>query len=237
MQELLPPPGTIRTLPDGRRLMSRPAPRSMGKLEPVYLPAAGSPGNGSFDMWGEVEVRNGPGTCFVENCNCDEFHFISRNKIVGQGLRHLINQGIGGTGVGNNSNGFPFATNDPTNSYIRVDTGSGATIDTTVGLVAPNTTNPNATTLAFTNPSAGVYRGSFTATWNSGTLTAITVTEIGIFGRLAVTLGTLATNNGANLTSLALFARLSVTDTEFSSFVVNTAAPLVIEYRVTNTFT
>lgn len=240
MQELLPPPGIIQTLPDGSRLMSRPKSGGMGVLEAVRLPPEGRLGD-KLELWGEAHVRNGPGKCLVPGCGCGMSHQVARNKIVGQGLRHIANMaflGVDATGASNDI--LPFETNDLGNSYIRVGTGSGATSDATTGLAAQVATNPTATTggpAGMSNPSSGVYRFSFTAVWNAGAITGATVTEIGVFGRLTSVLGTRFNTSSANAVALQMFARLSVTDAEFSSFVINTAAPLVIEYRVTLTFT
>lgn len=224
MLETLPPPGQVRTLEDGRRLMSRPMSGGLGKLEPLYLPS----GIGDrLEYWGEAEVRNGPGLCRIEGCGCGESHFVARNKIVGQGLRHLCNI----LRFGQLSGAVPaFETNQLARSYIRVGTGSGATIDTTTALVTQVATSPSSTSITLTNPSAGVYRTHFAATWVSGSITGATVTEIGVFGALGITLDSNVQTN------LALFSRLSVSDSEFSSFVINTAAPLVIEYRITYAF-
>lgn len=215
--------------------LMRPVSGNPGYLEPIprFDPRSGQSPKGELVVWGEAVIKNGA------------TEIRARNKIVGQGLRHMLNNGMLGftanCGSGINITYPPaFETNQLTRSYMRVGVGGGATTDTTTALTAVNTTNPDSTAIANDNPSSGVYRRKFTATWNAGTLPAITVTEIGVFGFLNTVLGTIpagsagATTNGVALT---LFARLSAADSEFTSFLVNTAVPLVIEYRVVWTFT
>lgn len=203
------------------------------------------PSAGELKVWGEAEVRNGPGICHVEGCGCGDLHFRARNKIVGQGLRHIYNCALNGFVFSYGSNNpvnatLPplFETNVQSRSNMRLGTGSLATVDGTTTLGGIINTAPDATAIATDNPSTGVYRQKFIATWNSGTLTAVTVNELGIFGHLVTGFNTTSsggqgTHGSANL----LFARLTATDGEFVSFTVNPAAPLVIEYRVVFTFT
>lgn len=204
----------------------RPAAGKLGLLEPIPRPKRGKAGT-RLEAWGEVIVKNGA------------TEFRARNKIVGQGLRHLVNSGfLGGQNAGGGTSNDPFATNDLTRSYIRVGTGSGSTIDTTTALVAQVATSPSSTAASFDNPSSGVYRNKFTATWNAGAITGATVQEIGIFGNLLLTLGTSRPSSAnSGYSALSLFARLSASDAEFTAFTINTAVPLTIEYRVVFTFT
>ena len=154
-----------------------------------------------------------------------ETEFVAHNKVVGQGLRHLVNalHYYCLAGGGNISISTGLGT-------VRVGTGSGATADGTTGLVAEVATAPSSVAYSTDNPVAGQYRAKMTATWNAGVLSAVTVTEIAAKG------GCLATLQSLTHTTNVLLGRLSVTDGEFASFLVNTAVPLVIEIRFTFTF-
>lgn len=61
-------------------------------------------------------------------------------------------------------------------------------------------------------PAVGTYRVSWIATWNAGTLPAIDVSEIGL---------SLCSDDS---------------DGDFTTFTVNVAVPLTIEWRLTFTF-
>jgi len=200
---------------------TRPIAGGLGQVEEVY-PA--SQGGGELRLWGEVEVRQG-----------DEVLFTARNKIVSQGLLHAIigitrNHATLGGASTYNPTARVFNINDLTRSWIYVGTGTGATTEGMTDLVTPVTTKPDATSTDQDSPVAGTYRLKFIATWNSGSLGAVAVEEIGVYGHLFTTIDSTASTNGR------LFARLSTTDSEFTGFTVNTAAPLTIEYRVVATF-
>ncbi len=143
-----------------------------------------------------------------------------------------------------------FLTGAPSASYghIYLGTGGGVTGPTTSNLTIANTTLPSSQSGNTSNPTTGSYRISYLATWNSGILTAITVTEVGLwlcyyssnstydwsatlkpFGWAA------AAGNSTDLNP-SFFSRLSVADGDFDAFVVNTAVPLTIEWRLTFSF-
>lgn len=173
---------------------------------------------------GEVIVRQG-----------DEVVAHGYNKIVGQGLRHIINA-IGGASGGTfctltATNTAPYGITAAGASAIRLGIGTGSTVDGTTTLVNQNGTAPNTVSQTYDTPATSTYRFRLTATWNAGTLPAITVTEIGIFGAVAASLG--ASGNSINY---GMFSRMSSTDGEFTPFTVNTAVPLSVEWRVSITF-
>ena len=126
------------------------------------------------------------------------------------------------------------------NSYIRLGTGGGATAGTTVSLSAPVATTPNSQAGTTSSPQSGQYRISWTATWNSGALTAITVSEVGLFlafGSSFSTLQSFGWSRNNNVVENAMFfSRLSSADNDFTAFVINTTVPLTIEWRLTLTF-
>ena len=126
------------------------------------------------------------------------------------------------------------------NSYIRLGTGGGATAGTTVSLSAPVATVPSSQAGTTSTPQSGQYRISWTATWNAGALTAITVSEVGLFLAFGSSFNTLqsfgwARNNNV-IENAMFFSRLSSADNDFTAFVINTTVPLTIEWRLTLTF-
>jgi hypothetical protein len=167
----------------------------------------------------------------------DKLKFASKGHIVNQGLIHMINALAASTT--NSSSGYKYLFSrewtGKTYSYMRLGTGGNVTTGSVTGLTTPVGTGPDSQAGATSSPSAGTYRVSWTATWNAGSLTAITVSEIGLFLYLQTGLQGFgwADFNGAGT---ALFSRLSSADGDFTAFVVNTSVPLTIEWRLTFTF-
>lgn len=231
---------------DGVEHIARAARGGLGRLE--WVPT--DHGDGEIRMWGEAEVRQPGclGTCFVEGCDCGEVHFIARNKIVGQGLTHILNMvTLSGIGAIQNSNNAstgqfiqaPFSSNQQTLSTILVGSGAGPTNAAQTALGSPILTLPTTTSYAQTGVTSTSVRWSLTATWNSGTISG-NVQELGVFGNLAISLG-MSINGQTNasndtLSNAVLFARLCAADAEFVAFNINTAFPLVVEYRFTVAF-
>ena len=125
--------------------------------------------------------------------------------------------------------------------------GGGVTGASTNGLTNANTALPSSQSGNLTNPATGSYRISYLATWNSGALTAITVTEVGLWlcyynATASKDLSQLKTFgfdwNAASMSdqTASFFSRLSEADGDFTSFTVNTAVPLTIEWRLTFSF-
>jgi len=167
--------------------------------------------------------------------------FKSRGHIVNQGLIGIINLlGSGLLSATTTGHGLPSRGMDTGQAwsnkvqYMRVGTGTGVTTGTMTTLVTINTTAPDSQSGAIASPTVGTYRVSWIATWNAGTLPAINVSELGIFLCLDVSLNTFeATCVPANA---QFFSRLSDSDGDFTTFLVNTAVPLTIEWRLTFTF-
>ena len=108
----------------------------------------------------------------------------SKGHIVNQGLIAITNLLSWSTITYNGSSNGGLSSYNFTpsgNSYIRLGTGGGATAGTTVSLSAPVATVPSSQAGTTTSPQTGQYRISWTATWNAGALTAITVSEVGLF--------------------------------------------------------
>jgi hypothetical protein len=160
--------------------------------------------------------------------------FKSKGHIVNQGLVDIINFFSAALTAGNTA--LPtYGWTTIGNGRMRVGTGTGVTVGTMTSLVTEVATNPNTQSGATSNPSAGIYRVAWIATWNAGTLSAITVTELGLYLNLSTALQAFAGTQPAG-SAFTLFSRLSSSDGDFSSFVVNTAVPLTIEWRLTFTF-
>jgi hypothetical protein len=164
--------------------------------------------------------------------------FKSKGHIVSQGLTELVNlMGVGGTTTTYGTPGSGWA--DQSRGKMLVGTGTGATTAAMTGLVTPNSTLPTTQSGLgwadqIANPTAGVYRVSFIATWAAAALTAITVTELGLFLQVDTTLR--AFNGTVTPANYVFFSRLSSSDGDFTAFLVNIAVPLTVEWRLTFTF-
>jgi len=167
----------------------------------------------------------------------------SKGHIVNQGLISVTNLlswssiTYGGTSTGGLSS-YNFTPSG--NSYIRLGTGGNATTGTVTGLTTPVSTVPSSQAGTTSSPQGGQYRISWTATWNAGSLTAITVSEVGLFLAFASSFSSLQafgwSRNNTTIENPLFFSRLSAADGDFTAFVVNTAVPLTIEWRLTFTF-
>jgi hypothetical protein len=160
--------------------------------------------------------------------------FASKGHIVNQGLIHIVNL-LSPTALAYSSglHGTSYQWTSRT-TYMRLGTGGNVTTGSVTQLTTLVSTPPDSQAGSSSSPSAGTYRISWTATWNAGTLTAITVSEIGLFLDLVATLQGFGWTYGGGGT--ALFSRLSAADGDFTAFVVNTSVPLTIEWRLTFTF-
>ena len=160
--------------------------------------------------------------------------FASKGHIVNQGLIHIVNL-LSPTALsyGSGLHGTSYQWTSKT-TYMRLGTGGNVTTGTVTGLTSQVSTAPDSQAGTTSSPGGGTYRLSWTATWNAGSLTAITVSEIGLFLDLVGGLQGFGWTYGGGGT--ALFSRLSAADGDFTAFVVNTSVPLTIEWRLTFTF-
>ncbi len=124
---------------------------------------------------------------------------------------------VGGSGV-------------PSIPSIRLGTGSGSTTASTAALVSIINTPPSSIAGSTSNPSAGHYLDAMTATWNAGTIAALTVTEAGLWMQLINALNTFGSTSAS--TSVLFADRVSSTDGDFSSFTINTSNPLSVQYQL-----
>ena len=162
--------------------------------------------------------------------------FASKGHIVNQGLIHMINA-LAASQTGSSGPYYLFSRDwtGKTYSYMRLGTGGNITQGTTTNLTTPVSTPPDSQSGATSSPGGGTYRVAWTATWNAGTLTAITVSEIGLFLYLNTSLQGFGWT-GFNGAATALFSRLSAADGDFTAFQVNPSVPLTVEWRLTFTF-
>ena len=161
--------------------------------------------------------------------------FASKGHIVNQGLINLINHFVVDRTA--SVRYFPsrsFAS-DTTYAYMLVGTGTDVTQGTTTDLTTADSTKADSQAGASSNPAGGSYRVTWTATWNAGTLGAISVAELGLFLHLNATLRAFGYTDWT-VTGTALFSRLSDADGDFTTFVVNTSVPLTVEWRLTVAF-
>jgi hypothetical protein len=167
----------------------------------------------------------------------------SKGHIVNQGLIAITNLlswstiSYGGSSSGGLSS-YNFTPSG--NSYIRLGTGGNVTTGTVTGLTTPVSTVPSSQAGTTSSPQGGQYRISWTATWNAGTIGAITISEVGLFLAFANSFGSLQSFGWSRSNTInegaMFFSRLSAADGDFVAFVVNTSVPLTIEWRLTFTF-
>jgi len=166
----------------------------------------------------------------------------TKGHIVNQGLINLVNQlsYLQGSATGVvNLWGYAANSWSSKSSYMRVGTGAGATAYNTSSLTTIVNTAADSQSGTTTNPSNGVFKLNLNATWNAGTLAAITVSEIGLFcGRIGnqQTLQAFAWNPNSSTHTIDLFSRISEADGDFEAFVVNIAVPLTITWTLTFSF-
>lgn len=160
----------------------------------------------------------------------------SKGHIVNSGLVALTN--TFGSTASQTAAVQGFSYNAGSQWYIRCGTGSGATTATTNSLTTQYATAPNSHSVALTNPTSGTYRTTWTATWNASTLSAITITEFGLWLNINKMYngGSLSTGLINYSTSSRFFSRLSSADGDFTSFEVNTSVPLTVQWNLTFTF-
>ena len=170
----------------------------------------------------------------------------SGSKILFATKGHIVNVGLMSMGNlfavdnwGNNSYPTPlFAKNwGSMGSYLQLGTGGNVTTATTTALTTPSATKANSQSGSYTNPSNGVYKVNFTATWNAGSLGALTITEMGLwlaYPADCTTMQTFGASFGNSATvAYFFFSRISAADGDFTSFVINTSVPLTITWTLT----
>ena len=193
---------------------------------------------------GKLRLRNtfGDEIRIKDEISCwqgDKIQFKTKGHIVSSGLMAIVNWlSFAGSTSSVACYGLQYS-----GWYIRCGTGTGATAQSTTGLVTINSTAPNTLSGTNSNPAAGQYRIAWTATWNSGTLSAITLTEFGMWWNngfatspTAFSLASFGTGYANAGQNIQFVSRISSTDGDFSSFTVNTSVPLTLQWNLTFTF-
>ena len=119
------------------------------------------------------------------------------------------------------------------NMYIGTDTDT-ATTHSMTQLVSPigtaPGTEPNSKSGALTNPSPGVWRVVYSATWDAGTVSG-TVGEVALYltttDHFSFEDSNWYCNAGANMVS-----RLSVADSAFSAFTIDESKPFTVTWTI-----
>lgn len=124
---------------------------------------------------------------------------------------------VGGSGV-------------PAVPSIRLGIGTTATAYNTTQLASIISTAPNTISGSISNPSAGVYNITMTATWNAGTLGTPTITEAALY---AIGNNVLQTFGASAITqSCVMMDRICSTNSDFTAFEVNASNPLTLDYTI-----
>lgn len=163
----------------------------------------------------------------------DKLLFRSRGHIVNQGLIGIVNLMVVTTlsTVAIVPSRYWSGLGD---GYMYVGTGTGVTTGGMTNLVSPVATKPNSQSGATSVPATGTYRVAWTGTWNAGTLAAINVSELGMWLYIQPSLQSFGATGMTG--AVTFFSRLSDSDGDFTTFTVNTAVPLTVEWRLTFTF-
>jgi len=121
--------------------------------------------------------------------------------------------------------------------YQFIYIGQDTTTTTSAGmtdLVSPILTKANVQQIENSNPSPGVYRVLYRATWNAGTISG-TCGELGLYLRAWTTLQTAGATAGSPSHG-TFVSRLSAADGDFSSFTIDTTKPLTVEWTLEFSF-
>jgi hypothetical protein len=177
------------------------------------------------------------GTVIITN---GKTHIVAQNRIVSQGIRMLLTWlgGVYGGGCYQASINYQTVT-----TYARMRIGTDTTHVTTEDMTSLSnevTTDRNSANVTISKLAAGQYRVAWVATWNAGTVSGV-CGEIGLSlaGMTPLTDGAMPqTNYGPTGLPAGpfLFSRLSSASGDFTSFTINNAVPLVIEWRLEITF-
>jgi hypothetical protein len=201
-------------------------------------------------MQGRLRLRNTFGdvikisdqiTCY----NGEKVVFRTKGHITNYGMIAMVNW-LSWTASTSQTAYYGLQYSIGTYMYIRCGTGhTNPTTATTTALDAINATAPSSFFGATSNPSAGSYRITWTATWNAGSLTAITIYEFGMwwnnawatsptqFALQSYAMGSYGSTAASNA---EMVSRISDPDGDFSHFTVNTSVPLTLQWSLTFTF-
>jgi hypothetical protein len=181
---------------------------------------------------------------FVEVLNGDT-HFTGENKATSNLLKTIASFLASDSGYYTNSTAAvalpSYQWSSRTTFMVIGSDQSTVTTESMQNLVTPIGTSPgtkpNSQAFATSNPSTGVWRITYTATWNAGTVTG-TIGEIGLFlyGFTALqAAGTGYSNYNMGL-SVIMTNRLAVANSDFTAFAINNTVPLVIAWTLQFSF-
>lgn len=159
-----------------------------------------------------------------------------RNHFVNQGLISLINL-LACNELYSTSN-VPARNWATKGSFIALGTDTATTTGATMAaLVSPIGAAPGTKAdsqgISSSSPATGQYEVTYTATWNAGTISG-TIGELGLYLYGKDSLSG-AGGQYRDLTYI-MFSRLSVADTDFTAYTIDTALPLTVQWRVRFSF-
>lgn len=167
-----------------------------------------------------------------------------KNSVVDQGLVGIINF-LSGQSVPYQLSTYPIASVNwsgsppPYHTYMLIgsDTSNGTThgtvaLSTPIGTPAPGT-RPNSQSGINSIPGTGQWQVQWTATWNAGTIPAVTLGEVGLYLYIQPTLQTFQASPSSATT---LFSRMASADLKFTAFPINNSVPLSIAWTFRLTY-
>ena len=92
---------------------------------------------------------------------------------------------------------------------------------------------PSSISGAITNPSTGVFRTQWIATWNAGSIPAVTLGEVCLY--LGVS-GTLLAFGGTVSSGGALYSRMASADGKFASFTIDNTKAVTVTWTFQLTY-
>lgn len=196
----------------------------MENIDPIEPKKIGD--HNEINLEGIVEIING------------DKRVVGKNKLVQNMLIWFNN--ITSSNFMYSVNGYFIVTNG-WKMYLGTDTTTTTKYNTTV-LTTPIGTSPgtapNSTGGSTTNPSNGVFRVMFSATWNANTVS-------GTIGEMALYLGIRTSLEGFNWNMSTagpvtetpkMASRLAAADGAFTPFAINTANPLTVNWTMQFSF-
>lgn len=178
----------------------------------------------SIKIKGIVEIING------------DTHIIAENKFVQSMLIWLTNiTSVSSLNLPANMLNHWGISTYSWDIYLGTDTSTPTVYNTTV-LTSPIGTTPGTAAAikvgSTTNPSSGVYRTIFTATWNAGAVSG-TVGEMALYLSVKSTLQAFGWGwSGSVNETKQLVSRLAAADGSMTPFLINTANPLTMNWTV-----
>ena len=183
-----------------------------------------------------------PYAYFIEGTSEKPLKYLTggRGRLTVNGLISLVNYMGGGGGTDTYSARFCWMTGFavgsagvPTVPSVRLGLGTTSTVYNVTQLENPLNTAPNAISGSISNPSAGTYRITLTATWNAGTIANETeITEAAFFAKVNPVLQGFEGEWSYLHESIQLIDRLCSTDGDFTTITVNSSNPLTFYYVI-----